>query len=792
MFRKIQGIAAFLLLFSIFLHMLAPQAEAADPKIKISIEPGFDGYIKRSMAMPMKVQIENKGEAFSGTLMFQFQPTYEYGGAQALKVELPKGSSKTYSISLPGYTDDNYNGNVLNKSIYLYEGDWQDGNEVDYSGPKILTPKYYDESQDIIGVLSQKYDRLTELRVLPSTDSTMIELTKEELPSRSMGLEMLSYLIIDEYEIAALDAAQQEALKGWIKSGGILIAGASPNGGQQYGSIYDLLPMKMDKEVKLETALFAKKEKDRPSFSYIPGFIGDVEKGAEIVTKSGEFPAIVKKQYGNGIIVQTGFSLGDQPLASWKGYGTWLEKILNQADINSFSSTENFLEQAQWELNEPNSYFDDTTLSIGQLLFLLCAYIVIIVPILYIVLKKIDKREHAWWIIPLIACITSVLTFTVGAKDRLAQPQLNQLGIYHSKDGQLVGLQSDVLLSNKGGDYALSFPKNEMTALPMTQESLGGNIKRSPILEEKAIDTELIFPNVEYWSTRSLLGKVYKGNVGQFKTDLTVENKTLTGTIHNETPYDFKELLIMSGQERINLGKLKKGETITVKEKLKGDFLIEPYAVTSGPMNNWNAGQKMDLDKIRRDQLLYVTETFFFSGVNADTDPVIAGVTSDSIVDIKVSKKPKKNIDNLIFQTFDPETILSGDVTLSKEMFQSWVDVIRGSYDEDAGIGEHWFEIGEYEYISQVPLIMKDDSFKAKQLSIKFSKQKIKYELYNFSTEKYEPIPFEERSISFEGQEEISSYISKEGDIQIKIIKESEDESSLRMPEINVKGEVTK
>ncbi|MFB7637247.1 hypothetical protein [Peribacillus butanolivorans] len=48
----------------------------------------------------------------------------------------------------------------MNKSIYLYEGDWQNGKEVDYSGPKILTPKYYDESQDIIGVLSQKYDRL--------------------------------------------------------------------------------------------------------------------------------------------------------------------------------------------------------------------------------------------------------------------------------------------------------------------------------------------------------------------------------------------------------------------------------------------------------------------------------------------------------------------------------------------------------------------------------------------------------------------------------------------------------
>ncbi|MFF5398055.1 hypothetical protein ACFY5J_08385 [Peribacillus butanolivorans] len=96
-----------------------------------------------------------------------------------------------------------------------------------------------------------------------------------------------------------------------------------------------------------------------PSFSYIPDFIGDVDKGAEIATKSDEFPEVVKKQYDKGVIVQIVFSLGDQPLASWKGYGTWLEKILNLADLNSFSSSENFLEQAQWELNEPNSYFDD-------------------------------------------------------------------------------------------------------------------------------------------------------------------------------------------------------------------------------------------------------------------------------------------------------------------------------------------------------------------------------------------------------------------------------------------------
>ncbi|MGE7120510.1 hypothetical protein ACQKIC_09870 [Peribacillus sp. NPDC046944] len=793
MFRKLKGIAACLLFLGLFLHSYTVQAKAADTDIKISIETGFDGYITRAKAMPMTVHIENKGEAFSGTLIFQFQADYDFGGSQILKVELPKESKKTYSVSLPGYTDENYNynGTALAKSIYLYEGDWKNGKEVDYSGPKVLAPKFFDESEDLIGVLSENYDRLTELRVLPSLQARMVELEKEDLPKQSIGYEMFDYLIIDEFAIAALDEAQQKALKGWIRSGGVLISGSSPSAAQSYGSLYNLLPMKMDKGIKMDSSFLTEKKKDRPSFEQLPGFTGEVEKGTEIIAKSGSSPAVVKKQYGNGMIVQTAFSLGDEPLASWKGYGTWFEAILKKVELNAFSTSSEFMDEARWEMNDPNSYFDDTNLSVIQLALLLLVYVVIIVPILFVILRKMDKREHAWWIIPLIACITTILTFAVGAKDRLAKPQLNQLGIYQIEDDQIIGIQSNVLLSNKGGNYNLTFPKNELVAMPMTQEGLGGSVKRAPMLEEKATDMELTFPNVEYWSTRSFIGKVYKENAGQLKNDLTVENRTLTGTIQNETPYDLKELMILTGNERINLGTLKKGAEIKVNEALKSDFLFKPYGTTSSSWNNGTMGKKIDIEKMRRDQLLYLTEAYF-GGASTKSEPVIGGITDDSIVDVRLSKKPKVNIDNLIFQTFSPKTILAGEVTLSKEMFAGSVNALRGSVGEEEGYGTYWFERGEYEYISSVPKIMKDETFKASEMTIKFSKQDVKYELYNFSTEKYESIPKGEREITFKGTKDISSYVSKQGNIQIKVMIDNDDDPSVRMPQITVKGVVEK
>lgn len=793
MFSKIRGVAACLLFFGLLLHIYTPQAKAAEPEIKISIDTGFDGYITRAKAMPMTVHIENKGEAFSGTLLFQFQVDYQFGGSQILKVELPKESKKTYSVSLPGYTDENYNfnGTALAKTIYLYEGDWKNGKEVDYSGPKILTPKFFDESKDLIGVLSEDYDRLTELRILPSLQATMIELKKQDLPKQSIGYEMFDYLIIDEFAIAALDEVQQKALKSWVRSGGVLIAGASPSGAQSYGSLYNLLPMKMDKEIKMDSSFLTEKKKERPSFEQLPGFTGEVEKGAEVIAKSGKSPAVVKKQYGSGMIVQTAFSLGDEPLASWKGYGNWFEAIISKLELNAFSTSREFMDEARWQMNEPNSYFDNTTLSVMQLLVLLLVYIVIIVPVLFLVLKKMDKLEHAWWIIPLIACMTTILTFVVGAKDRLAQPQLNQLGIYQVEDDQIVGIQSNVLLSNKGGNYNLTFPKNELVAMPMTQDGLGGSLKRTPMLEEKATDMELTFPNVEYWSTRSFIGKVYKENTGQIKNVMAVENKILTGTIQNETPYDFNELMIMTGNETINLGSLKKGEKIEVKEKLKSDFLFKPYGMTSSSWNNGTPNKKLDIEKMRREQLLYLTESYFV-GTSTKSDPVIVGITDNPIVNVKLPIDSKENIDNLIFQTFNAKTILSGEVTLAKEMFSSSVITLRGSVGEDEGYGRYWFDRGEYEYISSIPQIMKDDIFETKEMTIKLSKQNVKYELYNFSTEKYEPIPKEEREIIFKGTKDISAHISKQGDIQMKIIIDNDENPSVRVPQITVKGVVEK
>ena len=171
---------------------------------------------------------------------------------------------------------------------------------------------------------------------------------------------------------------------------------------------------------------------------------------------------------------------------------------------------------------------------------------IILVPVLYFILKKIDKREHAWWIIPSLSVIMSAAIFGIGAKDRIANPQLNQMGMYVNQQGYLSGYQAATLLSNRSGTYSLEIPKDQFKAVPST--NMASMSSAEGVMEEKRKEYEIVFKDVEYWSSRTLYGDAKKGTDGSFQTNLTVDNNVLKGTIQNNYPYDFNDIVVWSGR----------------------------------------------------------------------------------------------------------------------------------------------------------------------------------------------------------------------------------------------------
>lgn len=785
-----------LVTFVLFLLVVnfAHPAEAKSVNINVSLDEGFDGKIKRGKGFPLSIKLENSGEAFSGDLLVQYNPSYNTGGAISVHVELPEGSSKTYQVSVPGLTDDSPSSNQNIATVHLYKGSWKKGEAVTFQGDKTLKPRYIDPGEKLIGVLSENYDRLKELRLLPSLPVQTLPLTKGQIPEQGLGLEMIDYLLIDEFAVSQLDKQQQLAIKEWIKAGGVLVAGAAPDASGSYGLLYPLLPMKLDKENLGPTDFLLSAKNGQIEFKEINLFTGDVDTKAQILQMSGNQPAAIKKPFGNGTILQTSFSLGDQPLSTWKGYSTWFSSFIQEADQSNISNgyDQEFYNQLYWEFAETNEFFPAGNYSVSQLIIIMIVYLLIIVPVLYFVLRKLDKREHSWWIIPSLSIAMSVIVFGLGAKDRISEPQLNQMGIYKIRDGQLTGLQAATLLSNQSGEYRLQLPKGQFQAVPYNNNSISSDPTKGAVVEEQRKGNEIIFRNVGYWSSKTIYGKAEKETEGHFNVNLSVKNNQLTGTIQNGFSYDFEEIFIWTGNDKIKIGSLKEGETLKVDQKIKQSFLTGPAMLSNAGMIPQQQG---DLEKMRMERLQYASSIFLNEDNQASNNqPLLGGLTKEAIVNVNIEgKKEKQNNFNLILSPFTAESDFAGKFSLTTEMLSTRVDTVSGAIHEkgiDGNINEMLMDDGEYDYVIQLPQQIRDKKVQLDSVKLQMNGQMIQYSILNRSTGEYLPIEENQNNFTLK-EDQAEHYFSKEGELLIKIHKKANGDPHVSLPTITVKGEVT-
>ncbi|MGE8206718.1 hypothetical protein ACQKP0_19595 [Heyndrickxia sp. NPDC080065] len=767
----------------------------AKESIQIKVEAGINGSLKSERGFPVYITIKNNGEDFKGDLLIDFAASYNSSGSKAIHVELPAGMTKKFVVSVPGLLEDIGYDFTKKPIVHLYKGSWKNGDEVKGSGSLTFSPKFAPQTEKSIGILSENPDRLKELKTIqPNFEEVGVyTLSKSTIPPDALGLELFDYIFVDEYAVTQLDESQQRAIQDWIKNGGVLISGATPNGLQSFGILKDDMPMNLSKETKIKNLSFLEVNKNKkPPFNELPVFTGELKDQTNIITKVDNIPLIVNKKVGNGEIWQTAFSLGDEPLSTWQGYHNWLGFLLTQAKSSQpksmFNSGGGFFDSIYYEFAEVNELFPSSQFSIGTTVMILVCYFLLIVPILYFVLKKLDKREHSWWIIPVISIVVSMGIFFTGAKDRISKPQINQMGTFEANgNGQLFGLFGTSLMSNKGGDYVFSFPKGQFNAIPINGRRL--KTDNQTVIENKLNTDQFNFNNVEYWSTRSLLGFVNVQIDGEFLINLSLNNQKLVGKIENQFPYDFEKVYIWTGDQTYSLGKLKKGESVTVNEKMNEPYLSAPiYSDISGGYSQIN--NVRDISKMKMERLEGMAG-LLSQNYNKENQPVIYGITSSPVVQTKLENKTAKiNNLSLIYQPFTIGGNINGPFTLNQNSIRMSVSVIKGNIMEGkTGKGnDMMLDDGEYEITYQLPQQMNVEKTIIQEFKIQLEENRlVDYSIYDFSKGKYVSLNQKNKVIIFDNTPD--RYYSN-GNFKIKLTKTAQGDPHVNLPEFTVKGEV--
>lgn len=809
--KLLKIVFAFIILF---IALIIPQHVSAEEKVDISFQYGIDGKVQMGKGFPLEIMLTNKGSDLSGDLVIFANPNYRTQGNVVVPVELPQGEEKTVRVSVPGHGDNFYHNQQSNKDSFIrfYKGGWEEGEEVKLSTDKTFRPGYFPENRLVMGVLSDSPDSLNYLKLTKYNAESVefISLEETDLPEDSTGFEIFDVLLINDFNISTISKEKQDALKSWVRSGGHLMLGSSPGLTQQLGELKDLTVLHISGETSFDNLNFFSENlnDDKPSFSQVEIMTGDIAEKAKVYYSDHSLPMVMNKSFGIGEVTQFAFNVGSQTLSSWDSYPLFWEDVLQKTvDTDIHGQQRYVMEELSSQLGNIVNAFPSSFLPLTALIVLFIVYLILLIPGLYFLLKKLDKRESSWWIIPAVAVIASAAIFLVGAKDRIAGSQTSDVSILSiDNTGTASGYGAVSVLTNSGGDYTLNVSPGGFNPFPLSKDNSYNELNLNDAMVEKGQEqTKVTFNAVEYWSIRSAAGDIPSIVTGKLSTDLKVENQQLIGTINSSLSIDLQEAFLLTGAKAYPLGEIKAGSTVEVSEELNksGTLISAPrqniassvFPGISNPVYGQGGPDSKDsLDEWKQQELLNLMMSHEIHQKNLN-QPLLAGFSTDSMISIEMdNRKSKSASQTLITQAVEITSLLEGDFTLSDKDLQKDVSILEGAnaniFHNGMQGGENFVavEAGKYQMTYQLPDQMEIDKISLNKLQIKFSQGDAAFSILNAENGEY--MALEDSSITFE--ENAHEFLSGDGSIVLSFEKTGMENPEVRIPAISLEGEYTK
>ncbi|MGD6831646.1 hypothetical protein ACQCT5_05760 [Sutcliffiella halmapala] len=813
--RNIESIKKIIVLL-LFCLVLLPGMPSAEAKLEVKIEYGVDNKVQMGRGHTVKIEMKNNGDVVKGDLVIFTSPTYNMAGSYVIPVELEAGGSKVIELSVKGSTDQysyGYSGKPTD-AISFYDGGVEKGMEVKLSGNANAKPRFMADNRLILGVLSNNHDAVNYMKLVKYQNEAMelLNIKQENIPTESFGLEMFDVIMIHDFLISTLTSAQQNALKEWVINGGSIVYDSKINMAQDFGELTDFLLLDPSKETNISSI------DNESAFPNLPVFTGEMKQNdVQVLVKEGDTPLTIMKAFGAGTVTQVTSSLSNPEWSGWDGVGSWWNSVMQKASSKNVATyNAPLLEELSHQLSAIGETFPGSIVSVPLLIGAFVLYLIILIPVLYIILKKTDKREHAWWIIPGIALFTSVVVFGIGAKDRISGTQINESSILVlEKDSKFAsGFGVASILTNSGGKYRVETEHEQTDFFPVTY-GYNDNIdlmKNYAYLQAGESGTDITFNNVEYWSIRTSVGNVNNVELGTLEYEMTVKDGKVVGNIQNGLAYELKSAYILSGTNAQKLGDIKAGEAKQIEFDIpKGNIanvLASPnYAAVSKAFPNFGASmyqhggpvqiEKWELQSYKQFQMLdmLLNRKDIFSGTD---QPVLVGYITQDLLGTKVNGKKSNN--HSLHLVAIPVTIQnegSGSFSFTEEQFSPKLTITEGEtgdiYHNGLEYGEPFIHVsdGSYTLSYQLPeMIAKErDSFNKLKLKLKSRDVNLEYFIVNQETK--DLVPLDNKS-SITIEEKVKDFISNQNGIEIVIKAPVNFEDQLEIPGIGLEGELGK
>lgn len=750
-----------------------------DSPIEISVESGFNNEFKASDFIPLTVTVKNRGqediEGFISVDININNTTYYK------EIILPKNTTKSIILNVPG------EGVRPDTKVRFYQNDTLLA-ETKIGGVDLSPNTLF------IGVLASDNNTGNFIYTIPkdkiSNPINIAHISNYDSFNSLKSLMLLDILIINNFSFDSFNQNQIDNIIKWTEQGGSLILAGGSHYTKLDERLIDLSPVKFNNIKQINNLSGLETNVGTPIKLQSPFSVSDATvKNGDVLVSQNDLPLFVLNEYNQGKILYVAYDINEEPVASWSGNKELWAYVIEKLDLQLPANEKNYqINNNWWSLNNAASRIPSLELpELNKLIVLFSAYILIIGPILYFVLRRFDRRDTAWYIIPLTAVILAVGIFQFSLVNKGKDIIVNNVSIlelHESQNSKLITASS--VFAPKAGDYKVKY-KNVNNYLP-TSNSNNNSSNRSgeTLVSFEQDNVDLTYKNMDYWSYRSSYIETDVKETGSFISNLHIDGKMLIGTITNETNYSLRDVKFVAGGNVENIGDFKVNETKSVSinydvdglKNIQKGFNVENLLPDNiiNSQDRYSSRERHILDYLFYDRMENFNYGLFLIGWNEEE--LIDYELGNSYIDynltlVKAGLDIKPNNEGYV--TFIPNSTKPKLISESNDY-----DTTNEGYF--VGKGSYVFEFN----LKELSNISVD---KMKFFIWSYDRYTFDKQIYNWATKSYEGFSSIMQNDTLQS-ENINDYLFDKKKVRILINNDSSNRIHLGAPAILIEGSV--
>lgn len=638
----------------------AAAADGALPTIEARVL--LEGHARLGSWIAIEARLTNTGPSVVGELRLQ-------GGAQggtrfSLPVDLPTTSDKTFLL----YAQPPSFGQQL--EVVLVR------DEVAIVRQKVAFT-IHEANQLVVGVIATQSQNIVGSLRLPVAEgqrnAVIVPLDPSDLPDRIEAWSTMDRLIWQDVDTSTLRAEQLRAMRGWLALGGrLVVVGGTTGPGVLSGLPDDLLPYRPDSTLDVAPeSLGALIGVVPENATDLPALAGELIRGRALAT-SGERVVAAETAYGAGAVTV----IGVDPTVGWLSQSRgaeaiWRTTLPPRSGTTQSPTDDSGLVSAVSEL--PALSLPPT----GGLLLLLVGYIVLIGPVNYLVLRRLDRREWAWVTMPVLIAVFAAGSYGFGSALRGSDVILNEVAIVRGAPGAAEGSAQAYLgvFSPARGTYQLTAPDGALLSSPLSGDFFGGQGLTLDVLQGRPSRVRDLA--IGFGSLRTIRAET-QATVPLVQAELELVDGVLKGTVRNDSQVRLERVAVVLGTVAATLPDLEPGQSAAVELRLSTNQFQPSLSdrilgqAIFGEVQPATAEQRRDATRRRVIDYLTYDPTGMTQGRLAAEGPVILAWARNGVLDVAVQGEQPARVTNVLY--FLPASMpIRGETAFRRDLMRNTV-----------------------------------------------------------------------------------------------------------------------